>query len=114
MVLSIQREKEMHAILEKLEKAIESHPINSEKNLESKKTSEKAEEHKQTHNSLQHEPSVSVPLLSLLVEALKKDNDDEKEGLEIIAEEASDDDATDEKKRAKKDAIVALADRIKR
>ena len=114
MVLSIQREKEMHAILEKLEKAVESHPKNSEKSTETKKTSERAEEHKPTHNSLQHEPSVSVPLLSLLVEALKKDNtdDDEKEGLEIIAEEAEDE--TDEKKRAKKDAIVALADRIKR
>ncbi len=112
MTLSIQREKEMHAILEKLEKAVQKE---SEKNKEGK-TQEKAEEHKPTHNSLQHEPSVSVPLLSLLVEALKKDNkdDEEKEGLEIIAEEAVEEDATDEKKRAKKDAIVALADRIKR
>lgn len=112
MTLSIQREKEMHAILEKLEKAVQKE---SEKNKEGK-TKEKAEEHKPTHNSLQHEPSVSVPLLSLLVEALKKDNkdDEDKEGLEIIAEEAVEEDATDEKKRAKKDAIVALADRIKR
>ncbi len=109
MALSIRRE--MDAILQKLEKAVQKE---SEKDVETKKTSEKTEEHKPTHNSLQHEPSVSVPLLSLLVEALKKDNkDDEKEGLETIAEEASEDETTDEKKRAKKDAIVALADRIK-
>ncbi|MEK6921664.1 MAG: hypothetical protein AABX82_07285 [Nanoarchaeota archaeon] len=119
MALSIQLEKEVHVILQKLEKAIQKE---SEKSVETKKISEKTEEHKLTqehkpaHNSLQHEPSVSVPLLSLLVEALKKDNkdDEEKEGLEIIAEEAVEEDATDEKKRAKKDAIVALADRIKR
>lgn len=112
MILSIQREKEMHVILEKLEKAVQNE---NQKSAEKKKTSEKTEEHKPTHNSLQHEPSVSVPLLSLLVEALRKDNknDDEKEGLEIIAEEAVEEDATDEKKRAKKDAIVALAERIK-
>jgi len=102
--------KESHTILEKLEKAVQKE---SEKNKEGK-IQKKTDDHKPTHNSLQHEPSVSVPLLSLLVEALKKDNDEEKEGLEIIAEEVSDDETADEKKRAKKDAIVALADRIKR
>lgn len=110
MATSIQQEKAVHAILEKLEKAVQ-----NQKDTEKQKT----EESKIIHNSLQHEPSVSVPLLSLLVEALKKDNkdDDEKEGLEIIAEEASEEiaeEASEEKKRAKKDAIVALADRIKR
>ena len=114
MVLSIQREKEMHAMLEKLEKATGNQ---NEKSIESKKTSEKAEEHKQSHNSLQHEPTVSVPLLSLLVDALKKENkddDEEKDGLEIIAEEVEDTDWNRKKKDAKKDAIVALANRIKR
>jgi hypothetical protein len=59
------------------------------------------------HNSLQHDVAVSAPLLTMLVDALKKDSIEEtKEGLENIAEEAT------EKKDAK-DAIVALAERIK-
>jgi len=58
----------MHSILEKLEKAVQKE---SEKNKEGK-IQKKTDDHKPTHNSLQHEPSVSVPLLSLLVEALKK------------------------------------------
>ncbi len=69
------------------------------------KKQEKDEKHIPAHNSLQHDPAVSAPLLSLLVEALKKDaHADVKDGLEVIAEEAGE---------KKIDPVVALAERIK-
>lgn len=94
------------------------------------KTQEKQQEKKKltspTHNSLQHDPEISMPLLSLLVEALKKENKEEirkkeeetNEGisLESIAEteESIEQEETEEEKKKKwKDPIVALAERIK-
>ena len=63
------------------------------------------EEKHPVHNSLQHDPAVSAPLLTMLVDALKKDaSENTKEGLEIIADEGE----------KKVDAVVALAERIKR
>lgn len=56
-----------------------------------------------SHNSLQHDSPVSAPLLTILVDALKKDaSGDAKDRLEIIAEE-----------ERKVDPVVALAERIK-
>ncbi len=69
------------------------------------------------HNSFQHDTSVSVPLLSILVEALKKDNSEEtEETLEAIAKEVSDEtiEESSDEKRKKKDPILELAEKIKR
>ncbi|MFA6889102.1 MAG: hypothetical protein WC254_06420, partial [Candidatus Woesearchaeota archaeon] len=71
-----------------------------------KKINVKEDNHAPVHNSLQHDSPVSVPLLTLLVDALKKDAlDTTPDGLEIIADEAGE---------KKVDAVVALAERIKR
>ncbi len=94
--------------------------INVQTDTKIEKGAKRVENHCQNntnhHNSFQHDQVISVPLLSILLESLKKenkDNDEEKKGLEIIAEEVTDDEDTEKKKKAK-DAIVALADRIKR
>ena len=79
---------------------------------EAKKSEEK---HARTHNSLQHDTSIAVPLLSALVEALKKENADEEieeNSLETKAKDAKEIEST-EKKKDKRDAAIALAERIK-
>lgn len=92
---------------------------------EEKKESEKDFKKNPIHNSLQHDPKISMPLLSLLVEALKKENkeetkkeddNEEETSLEGIAEteESIEQEETEEEKKKKwKDPIVALAERIK-
>ncbi len=92
-------------ITESLLKEISKLGKKQEKKVENRQQ-HKEEKHVPVHNSLQHDPSVSAPLLNLLVEALKKDSTEKTpEGLEIIAEEAE---------TKKIDAVVALAERIKK
>lgn len=73
------------------------------------KPAAKKDEHP-THNSLQHDPTISVPLLSILIDALKKEVEEDSletktEGVEVVEEES------DTKK--KKDPVLALAEKIK-
>lgn len=99
--------------------------------VEEKSVPEKEFKKNPTHNSLQHDPKISMPLLSLLVEALKKENKEESQkkeekteedqSLEGIAETeegntedtASEEGTEEEKKKKWKDPVVALAERIK-
>ncbi len=69
------------------------------------KTNKKPEP-KLPHNSLQHDPAVSAPLLTLLVDALKKDASDTS-----VTEEL--DDIAENLEKKKIDPVVALAERIK-
>lgn len=99
--------------------------------VEEKSMPEKEFKKNPIHNSLQHDPKVSMPLLSLLVEALKKENkeetkkkgeeSEEDQSLEGIAEteegrtenDGSEEGTESEKKKKWKDPVVALAERIK-
>lgn len=69
------------------------------------------------HNSLQHDTLVSIPLLSILVDALKKEKVVEDNSLETKADEETEWVEEVEKesgnKKEKKDPIIALAERIK-
>lgn len=119
--ISLKQHAENECILEEARKVLAAQPALLEKKLDAKDAEQKGKEgsakkeDKPQHNSLQHDPTISVPLLSLLVDALKKEKkddaegNDEKETLETI----TDDSETDAKTESK-DAIVALADRIKR
>ncbi len=119
--ISLKQLAENERILEEVRKVLTAQPTLLEKKLDAKDAEQKRKEgstkkeDKPQHNSLQHDSSVSVPLLSLLVDALKKEKKegaqgkDEKETLETITG-----DSETEIKKESKDAIVALADRIKR
>ncbi len=118
--ISIKQQAENDRILQEARRVVNQHSTLLEKKLEANqkvkedqtKENQPKKEDKPQHNSLQHDPSISVPLLTLLVDALKKEKKDsvEKDGeetLEIITGDS-------EIKKESKDAIVALADRIKR
>lgn len=119
--ISLKQQAKNKRILDEARKVLAEQPALLEKKLEVKDRGQKGKEEvakkedKSQHNSLQHDPLVSIPLLSLLVDALKKEKKDvvqgkdETETLEIIT-----DDSDAETKTESKDAIVALADRIKR
>ncbi len=72
----------------------------------------KNKEEASTHNSLQHDPRISVQLLSILIDALKKEKKDE-DSLETKAEEETEISEEESDKKEKKDPILALAERIK-
>ncbi len=80
-------------------------PVKKQEATAAKPAKDEKHDHNPVHNSLQHDSAVSAPLLTMLVDALKKDAlENTKDGLEIIAEAAE----------KKVDAVVALAERIKR
>ncbi len=117
--ISLKQQAENERLLQEARKVLNQQSAILEKKLEVKEQTAKEvqpkKEDKPQHNSLQHDPSVSVPLLSLLVDALKKEKKDGvegKDGEETLETITGDSDL--ETKKESKDAIVALADRIKR
>src|SRR3990167_10323968 len=122
--ISLKQQAENERLLQEARKVLNQQSAILEKKLEVKgqtakedqtKENQTKKEDKPQHNSLQHDPSVSVPLLSLLVDALKKEKKDGvqgKDGEETLETITGDSDS--EIKKESKDAIVALADRIKR
>ena len=122
--ISLKQQAENERLLQEARKVLNQQSAILEKKLEVKgqtakegqsKEAQPKKEDKPQHNSLQHDPSVSVPLLSLLVDALKKEKKDGvqgKDGEETL--ETITGDSETEIKKESKDAIVALADRIKR
>ena len=122
--ISLKQQVENERLLEEARKVMNQQSALLEKKLEVKaqpakegqsKEAQTKREDKPQHNSLQHDPTLSVPLLSLLVDALKKEKKDSVEGKfgEETLETITGDSETETKKESK-DAIVALADRIKR
>ena len=122
--ISLKQQTENERLLEESRKVMNQQSAFLEKKIEAKeqkakedqtKENQTKKEDKPQHNSLQHDPTVSVPLLSLLVDALKKEKKDTVEGKdgEETLETITGDSETEIKKESK-DAIVALADRIKR
>lgn len=123
--ISLKQQAENDRLLQEARRVL-ADPTLLEKKLEAKDAAQKAKENqtkehqakkedKPQHNSLQHDPTVSVPLLSLLVDALKKEKKEGtqgKDGEETL--ETITGDSETEAKAESKDAIVALADRIKR
>ena len=124
MGISLKQQVKNERILQEARNVMNQQSAILEKKLEVKgqtakegqsKEAQPKKEDKPQHNSLQHDPSVSVPLLSLLVDALKKEKKDGvqgKDGEETL--ETITGDSETEIKKESKDAIVALADRIKR
>ncbi|MBI5072972.1 hypothetical protein HZA99_04085 [Candidatus Woesearchaeota archaeon] len=114
-------QKEEDTILsQKAEMSLEQKAERKEKIIPNKETktvqkqTKNISDHKPEHNSLQHDPTISVPLLSALVEALKKETSDDEETLETIAKEAKTEETTESTdKKKKKDSIVELAEKIK-
>ncbi|MBI5002842.1 hypothetical protein HZC31_05625 [Candidatus Woesearchaeota archaeon] len=120
----LKQQAENERLLQEARKVMNQQSALLEKKLEVKEQTAKEDqakeiqakkEDKPQHNSLQHDPTVSVPLLSLLVDALKKEKKEGTQGKdgEETLETITGDSETETKKESK-DAIVALADRIKR
>ncbi len=109
LILTLKKTQAKESLEQKTEKKTDSVQAKSENK------SDKNSEHKPEHNSLQHDPTISVPLLSALVEALKKESNEEtEESLEGIAKEAKTEETTESSdKKKKKDSIVELAEKIK-
>ncbi len=123
-IILMQKEEEEKRVLKKTEtkQSLEQKAEKKEAAKRQKETATKNNNNSEqipTHNSLQHDPTISIPLLSVLVDALRKQNtqdiEEEIETLELIAKEAKKEETAEESldKKKKKDSIVELAERIK-